>query len=247
MMKKPSPQTIFAAGLVTVSAVIFAIQIREFHHTQDTVFYLLQDLAFLPIQVLLVTFILNRFLEQREKTALLQKMNMAIGIFFSECGNPLLKALAAFDARSPEVRDLLRVSTQWTAKDFSRVLSMLKQHPPALDCGRGDLPALRALLLEKRTFLLSLLENPNLLEHDAFTDLLQAVFHLTEELSLRPQVAELTPHDAEHLAGDLKRVHSLLYTEWLAYLAHLKENFPYLFSLAVRQNPLDPAASVEIR
>jgi len=31
--------------------------------------------------------------------------------------------------------------------------------------------------------LLGLLGNPNLLEHDSFTDLLWAVFHLMEELS----------------------------------------------------------------
>ena len=37
-------------------------------------------------------------------------------------------------------------------------------------------------LMGKRRFLLALLENPNLLEHETFTDSLRAVFHLTEEL-----------------------------------------------------------------
>jgi hypothetical protein len=32
-------------------------------------------------------------------------------------------------------------------------------------------------LLEERDFLLRLLENPTLLEHESFTDLLRAVFH----------------------------------------------------------------------
>jgi hypothetical protein len=41
----------------------------------------------------------------------------------------------------------------------------------------------------------------------------------------------------------MKRAYLLLISEWLAYLKHLKENYPYLFSLSVRTNPFDPNAS----
>jgi len=50
---------------------------------------------------------------------------------------------------------------------------------------------------------LRLLENPNLLEHEAFT-------------------------------------------EWLSHMEHLKSDYPYLFSLAVRSNPFDPNASIAV-
>jgi len=33
----------------------------------------------------------------------------------------------------------------------------------------------------------------------------------------------------------------------LAHMEHLKNEYPYLFSLAVRTNPFDPNASVEVR
>ena len=39
----------------------------------------------------------------------------------------------------------------------------------------------------------------------------------------------------------------MLIIEWLAYMKHLKESYPYLFSLAVRTNPFDPAASPEVK
>ena len=39
----------------------------------------------------------------------------------------------------------------------------------------------------------------------------------------------------------------ILIKEWLVYLQHLKREYPYLFSLAVRTNPFDPGASVEVR
>jgi len=102
-------------------------------------------------------------------------------------------------------------------------------------------------LLGKRAFLLGLLENPNLLEHETFTELLWAVFHLTEELSVREDVRRLSPTDGEHLAGDIRRAYAILIVEWLAYMKHLKHDYPYLFSFALRTNPFDPNAQVVVK
>jgi hypothetical protein len=105
---------------------------------------------------------------------------------------------------------------------------------------------MREYLQTKRDFLLTLLENPTLLEHETFTDLLWAVFHLTEELKYRNLIEGLPDADHEHLCNDIARAYGLLLKEWLVYLEHLKDNYPYLFSLAVRMNPLDPEASAVI-
>ena len=51
-----------------------------------------------------------------------------------------------------------------------------------------QLHELREFLLAKRPFILALLQNPSLLEHDTFTDLLWAVCHLTEELECRSDI-----------------------------------------------------------
>jgi len=99
------------------------------------------------------------------------------------------------------------------------------------------------LLVGKRDFLVRLLENPNLLEHESFTDLLWAAFHLTEELDARGGFHGLPDTDRQHLAGDVKRVYSQLALQWLAYMEHLKTDYPYLFSLALRMNPFDPNTS----
>lgn len=92
-----------------------------------------------------------------------------------------------------------------------------------------------------------LLENPNLLEHESFTELLRAVFHLTEELAHRKKIKQLSLSDNEHIGKDIKRVYGILVIQWLHYMQHLKENFPYLFSLAMRTNPFDETASPEIK
>ena len=92
--------------------------------------------------------------------------------------------------------------------------------------------------------MLSLLENPQMIEHDSFIPLLLAVFHLTEELLLREQLSGLPLTDYGHLSVDMNRVYGSLILEWLDYMKHLKEHHPHLFSLAVRTNPFDVQASV---
>lgn len=110
-----------------------------------------------------------------------------------------------------------------------------------------DLAELHNFLVEKRDFMVRLLENPVLLEHESFTELLRAVFHLTEELASREDVTQLPDSDREHLAGDIKRAYTILGDSWLDYMKHLQGNYPYLFSLAMRTNPFDQEASPVVK
>jgi hypothetical protein len=82
-----------------------------------------------------------------------------------------------------------------------------------------------------------------LLEHESFTDLLRAVFHVTEELLSREGLADLPAPDREHLVRDAERAYAFLVRQWLDYMRHLKDNYPYLFSLAMRTNPFDRDAT----
>jgi hypothetical protein len=50
----------------------------------------------------------------------------------------------------------------------------------------------------------------------------------------------------EHLNFDIKRAYILLVNEWLSYMKHLKEDYPYLYSLAVRTNPFNKNPKAEI-
>ena len=99
---------------------------------------------------------------------------------------------------------------------------------------------------QEKTYLLSLLGNQALMDHEAFTDLLWAVTHLTEELHARDEFDHLQDADRAHLVVDVKRAYTLLGVQWLDYLQHLQTQYPFLFSLAVRTNPLDPQASVTV-
>jgi hypothetical protein len=178
---------------------------------------------------------------------MLKKLNMVIGAFFSEVGTPLLKYFSKFDINAQELSKHLIVDNDWSPEHFTQMQVVLKKHEHKIDSKAGDLPELQSFITNKRAFLLRLLENPNLLEHDEFTELLWAVFHLAEELSYRTSVTDLPESDYKHLNGDIRRAHTLLVREWLSHMEHLKKDYPYLFSLAVRINPFDPNASVEVK
>jgi hypothetical protein len=242
-MKHYKWQAILGISLIVASAFLYIVQIDVFHDPRNTFFYLLQDVAFIPIQVLLVTLILNQLLNVREKMAMLNKMNMVIGTFFSEVGTGLLKQFAELDQNTDTLRKELLVTGQWSDRQFSEAASTVSNHDCQIDYVKADLIGLKSFLAARRNFLLRLLENSNLLEHETFTELLWAVFHLNEELTVRQNLTELVPTDANHIAGDIRRAYLILITEWLAYMKHLKSEYPYLFSLAVRMNPFDPYAS----
>jgi len=246
-VKRQSWYVLLGWSLLVVSAIAYFVQIIIFRRTEDTFFYMLQDIAFVPVQVLLVTLILNELLRRREKRALLGKMNMAIGVFFSEVGTGLLKSFSALDPEVGKLRSELMLSNTWSRREFAKMRRRYKTYAGEMDVHKGDLEPVRAFLLGKRGFMLNLLQNPNLLEHESFTDLLWAVFHLAEELAHRKDLEGLPDTDCQHLAGDMNRAYVLLISEWLAYMQHLKERYAYLFSLAIRTNPFDPDASPEVQ
>ena len=242
-MKRYKWQIILALTLIVLAVMVYLIHYAIFEDPHHIFIYMVGDLAFLPVEVLLVTLIVHRLLTEREKRALLEKLNMVIGSFFSEVGTRLLAVFSDCDPRLDDIKQNLVVASDWSAEEFARVNALLRKYDYGVDMQKTDLENLRGLLKEKRDFLLRLLENPVLLEHDAFTQLLQAVFHLTEELANREKLAGLPQSDYEHLANDIKRVYVLLVREWLDYMEYTKNNYPYLFSLSMRTNPFDQSAS----
>lgn len=230
-------------GLLAASVVVYVIQIIIFRKAHDTFFYLLQDLAFLPLTVLIVGLFIERLISVREKRALAHKMNMVIGIFFSELGNPLLVELLPAASSAPEIKETLHVKASWTRADFAQASQFARTLDCAFDLDLIDRVALKEHLVSQRPFILRLLENPSLLEHERFTDLLWAVHHLEEELETRTTLTDMVPADEAHLELDARRAFNALLAEWVVYVQHLKSDYPYLFSLVVRTHPFQDAPS----
>ena len=242
-MKLFNWQVVLGLILIALSAFVYFIHYLIFRDIHHVFIYLIGDIAFVFIEVLLVTLIIHRVLTIREKRTMLEKLNMIIGVFFSEVGTTLLTYLSDCDPELHKIKKELLVANDWSDKKFSTVSKNLKSHSYEIDIRKINLEHLRDFLLGKRDFLVRLLENPNLLEHELFTEFLWSVFHLTEELNVRKDLKQLPDTDYIHLVGDIKRAYTLLVREWLNYMKHLKDNYPYLFSLALRTNPFDENAS----
>jgi len=236
-MRRYSTFLILTSVFVATSALLYFIHYLVFRDAHHIFIYLLGDLAFLPLEVFLVVIVIERILVHREQQAMLQKLNMVIGSFFSEVGNELLQRLLGCFEKSEEICRRCAIKANWTRADFKKAMAWAHDFKGEPDCSRIDLQNLRAFLVQKRQFLLALLENPNLLEHERFTDLLWATFHLTEELELRPSVVGLPQADLRHISSDIERVYHHLVAEWLYYVEHLKTSYPFLFSLVVRVHP----------
>jgi len=240
-------QILLGLSLIVLSIFFYLIHYAIFRDPHHIFIYMVGDIAFVPIEVLLVTLIIHRLLNEREKRGRLEKLNMVIGAFFSEIGADLLVYFSNFDPKLDKIRKELILSDDWSEKEFFSLSKRLKNYDYRVDIQKVDLEDLKSFLLKKRNFLLRLLENPNLLEHESFTELLRAVFHLTEELAKRDDLRRLPDTDYEHLGGDITRVYVLIVHQWLDYMKHLKDNYPYLFSLAMRTNPFDQDASPIVR
>jgi len=237
MLRRFSFVFYLAIAFVAVSAIAYFIHYLIFRDIHHIFIYMVGDLAFLPLEVLLVVLIIERVLARREKQSKLQKLNMVVGAFFSEVGNHLLNNLLKHFDNQSDISKHLNITDSWTKKEFRRAAEYAYHLNVELDCSKIDLGELKKYLSQRREFLLTLLENPSLLEHDRFTDLLWAVTHLDEELEARPSVSDLPDKDLEHIAGDIQRLYDHLTSEWLDYVEHLRANYPFLYSLILRTHP----------
>jgi hypothetical protein len=233
---------------VVLSALTYALNYLIFRNAHEMFFLMLEDIAFMFLNVIVVILLLERLLSRREKRAIFKKLNMLIGTFFSVVGRDLLTRFSRCSQGCDILKNDLQILPSWSHKEFARAADAARSCPFDLKIAPDELAGVKTFLERQRDFLVMLLENPNLLEHDRFTDLLWAVFHLAEELTQRTgDLAALPPNDYQHLMKDASRAYAYLAAEWIVYAEHLKENYPYLFSLAVRVNPFAPNPSAIIR
>jgi hypothetical protein len=243
-MKRINTTVIIFCALVGLSLAIYQLQLFLFQDQRDTVFYFIQDVAFLPMQVAIVTIVLQNMISNREKKERLKQLNMVISSFFGEVGTEIIVALNEFNRNQDGICEHLKINGTWSKKDFARAVEFVKKYEFPMDSRLSDLAVLKVKLIKEHNFFHVMLQNQNLLEHETFSDMLWAVFHLMDEMNARDTFNNLPQADLDHLSLDIQRAYSALLIEWIKYMAHLITEYPYLFSLAVRKNPFDKNSSV---
>jgi hypothetical protein len=247
VMKEDTKWKLIAgAGLVALSLALYTAHYLIFQDDHHLFIFFIGDLAFIPLEILIVTLIIDQLLESREKQRRMEKLNMVIGTFFSTLGTPLLTTLSRADPGIGTVRSNLIIGKDGGAGELRTVQDCLSSYACHVASDRIDREALRSFLLSREEFVIRLVENPMVFEHESFTDLLLAISHLTEELKARGDLSVLPSADIAHLGTDISRVYERLVPAWLKYMEYLKDHYPYLFSLALRTNPFDESASVVV-
>ncbi len=170
-MKNMRWQLILVVTLILASIALYLFHYFLFHDTHHIFLYLVGDVAFVPIEVLLVTLIIHSLLERREKQALQSKLKMLIGVFFSETGNVLLANLSKLDRDKNLVDTKLKGINDWNNKELSKLTEWFRLPKCTIEIDRKNIEALANILKSNRGFLATLLQNPVLLEHETFTNL----------------------------------------------------------------------------
>jgi len=185
-------------------------------------------------------------LSRHENQARHKKLHLIIGVYFSEVGTRFLSLCAGADPQRDQFCAGLAITPGWSSQQFLQARKKIRDCTFHVELDRIDLSELKAFLAAQRHTLVTLLENPILLEHENFTEHLQAVFHLNEELGARPGFDHLPQPDRKHLTGDINRAYGSLVGQWLGYMLYLNQHYPYLYSLSVRTNPFNPEASATL-
>ena len=243
-MKKHFNKIVLAVILICVSILIYWIQGTIFKNPEEELFLLFQDLAFLPLSVLLVSLILERIIRERDKQEKLEELNIVVGAFFSELGTDAIRRIRPYIINMEGILDRVHVNETYDFRKFKDSADAVMKFDFLADSSRGDLKETADFLYEKKGIILGMFENPNLLENNRFTSMLWAVYHLMDELQNREDFSSLPASDLKHLSGDIERAYRLLVVEWIFYMRHLKEKYPYLFSLALRKSPFSGNNSV---
>ncbi|PKM59279.1 MAG: hypothetical protein CVU99_14285 [Firmicutes bacterium HGW-Firmicutes-4] len=246
-MKKHYKGILLGLGFIALSALLYYSHFLIFHDSHHIFIYLLGDIAFLPVEVLLVSVIFHKVIEDKDKNERFKKINMVLGVYFTEAGIELMQFFSQEDDQLTDFQDSLIIQSHWDTKDYKKAIKQIKSLDLHLNFNTHCLMTLSEFLTSRRDLFLKLLENPILVEHDTFTDLVLALTHAQQELSSRKDLGQLPENDYRHLMSDIERAYKLLLLEWLFYMMHLRKSYPFLYSFYLRTNPFDPHAEVEIQ
>lgn len=240
-MKKKNQLIKTGIFLIFLSVALHGLHFLLFKDLKHIFVYLLGDIAFIPLEVFIVSIVIDQLLEKREKDEHHRKLNMLIGLFYQELGMRLLKLFAKSDTAYDSLKGQCGITVQWKQKDFKALEAIIQASPRKINIDHVDLNHLGMLLNENKPLMINLIANPSLLEHETFSELLLAVSHLQEELALRQHVQSEHPHydNLSHLKIDIERAYGCVLIQWVSYVEHLKTDYPFLFATALLTNPYD--------
>lgn len=239
-MKKKQDFVFTGFLLILISAILFSIHYIVFKDMKTLFFYVGLDIAFIPLELFVATYVVDHLFQKRENEHILEKLNMLIGLFYAELGNGLMHFFAEADPKIDALKTRLNPDGHWKEEQFMTAKKLLQDYTYTVQIDSINFIHLRDLIAGHKELLVLLLSNASLLEKACFSDTLFSVFHINEELLLR-EIHEdkhlMNKEDVVHLKMDIERAYKNMALEWTDYILHLKNKYPYLYVTACRANP----------
>lgn len=234
-MKKYKWYVLGSLGLVILSIILYFLHYKIFGQLETTMYYTLLDICFIPLNILIVSLIFERLLTLRAKKERLNKINMLVGVFFSELGFKLMTYISKGNITSCNLVTCF--------DNLNEVETIIKNHDHTIDVQVIDIYKIENLLSLNRDLFINLLSNENILEHEIFTNLLMSIVHLRDEL-IFIQTSPKNKEDLSHIQIDIERVYKAITIQWVYYLKHLKKLYPYLYKNAIQLNPFEHTCNI---
>lgn len=227
-MKKIRYYFVISFILIALSSIMFFIHYLIFGQALNTAYYSLMNLCFIPINSLVVTIMLEKLIDYRAKKDRIEKINMLVGIFFTEVGGKLMHFI--IDADKDAKNYIINF------EDLNKIKKSLYEYDYKVDMNYIDLCTIKNILVEHSNLFVTLISNESILQHQIFTDLLMSVIHLRDEIIFMEKDNELEPN-INHLENDVIRVYKNISIQWISYLEYLQKSYPFLYNNAIRVNP----------
>ena len=157
-MKKRTKETILiGVGLVLLSVFLHYVHVLIFNDVHHTMIFLVADIAFIPLEVFFTTIVIDKMLERREKEHLLEKLNMLIGLFYTELGTKLLSDIVKGDAHGVMANHRTITADTWCDKSFAKLHEDILQYDYEINIDKINLKDVRNRLDDNKDLLYSLI------------------------------------------------------------------------------------------
>ncbi|MBR5391125.1 MAG: hypothetical protein IK141_07525 [Clostridia bacterium] len=201
--------------LVICSLILYVVHyliFRDFHHIA---IFFVHDLAFLPLEVILVSLGLDRLIESTHENEIKSKTSIIETLFFNESGSRILRYLIRFDPDAKKLATMLNLSMDWRPSNYAAAGRQLKLYPFELDADRLDFYGIHYHLNEHMAFYRNILENPAMTQSNRFTEMVMNIYLLGEELEGRTDLYNLAEADRRFLGELLRQIYRELTEYWL--------------------------------
>ena len=121
MSERMSWKVKFSILMVILIIIIYGSNYLVLGDAEHIISYIWTHLGFIPVDILVVAFLLDEIIERKEKEAMLEKLDMLMSTFFSEVGNDLISQLSSVNKYKANTENLNSIKN-WEQKDYENII-----------------------------------------------------------------------------------------------------------------------------